>query len=212
MRLKYFFLFLFTVACHTFLFSRQEVLPVLCDTLSKQDTGNSTEKDSLVKLIKSKDNFCRWKDQGSGFSIKTARLMKITSLQEKIELFNDSSVILKCYLFPAILYENDSVGFSLLRKYITDTTVLVSLCSCVVEDDPVNLRLAYFYYSFIQLKYYWNTSGTVSGVSFRFDHHYGKRIHKKIWDQKRTEFKSLVSYSIPGFKKYLSPSAQKAWD
>ncbi|HLG41281.1 MAG TPA: hypothetical protein VI461_16495 [Chitinophagaceae bacterium] len=199
--------------CCEISFSQQEVLPSSCDTVPKQFINDSIEKVSLVKLIKAKENpGCRWRDEESGFAAKTMRLMKITSLQEKVDLFDDSSIILKYYLFPYILYENDSIGIALLKKTIDNKTELVSFCSCMIEDDPINLRLALLYYSFIQLKYYWGTSGTIDRVAFWFDQTYRKRVRKKIWNQKLSELKQLLQNPIPRFRDYLLPSGRKAWD
>jgi len=193
------------------LLGQPEVLPLDCAPKAKA-LLTPAEKDSLIDLIKAKENpACGWKDRESGFDKKVRRLITITTLDERTALFSDSSVNLKYYLFPSILLENDSIAFELLKLCIADKTELVTLCSCMTEDDPIGLRLALMYYWFIQLKYYYGVSGTMNGITFSFGNHQPKP-QRKIWRQKRSDFKSTAEMSFPGFEKNLSGSSLKLWN
>jgi hypothetical protein len=144
-----------------------------------------------------------WRDRETGFDKKVTLLLKITTLAEKIELVGQNSASLKYYPFPSILIESDSIGYDLLRKFITDTMPLYRFCSCVTEDDAIGLRLAFLYYGFIWLKYHECASGTIEGISFWIGSRDDLRGGRKKWKQKINQFKTVVMNVIPDFRNYL---------
>jgi len=193
------------------LLGQPEVLPIDCVPKTKFSV-NPVEKDSLIELIKTKENpACGWKDRESGFDNKVRRLVTLTTPEERIALFKTNSLNLKYYLFPSILLQDDSTGFELLKNYIGDTSELGTFCSCISESDPIGLRLARMYYGFIDLKYNMGTNGTIGGISFWIVDHPQKRPSRKIWRQKFTEFKDIAMVTLPTFKYYLFESDKKNW-
>ncbi|WP_018344102.1 hypothetical protein [Cytophaga aurantiaca] len=91
----------------------------------------------------------------SALFMKADTLNGLLSAKDKIQLFNDSSYVLKYYCFHYLLSDkdNDSVVFELLKKVINDTSEVAYYCSCLIDIYPFNGLLVEEYYHFIQSKY-----------------------------------------------------------
>jgi len=197
-----------------FCFSQEEVLPEACGPIKKTAGIDSTEKARLIKRVRAADIYlCRSLEEKSGFAGTADSLMKITTLQEKQDLFNDGTAVLKFRLFTVILQENDSLGFDLLKRSIKDTAELTAFCSCMIEEPDLNLSLVNYYLFFIQLKYQWGVGGTKGGRIVWFNSH-SKKPDKKKWKMKLHELKVLVRNNVDAdkLKSYYPKTGKELMD
>lgn len=101
-----------------------------------QDFGNFAYEDAT-----------RWHEVDSFF--------KGMPLKIALRYYDDTSYSMRYHSFLKILGQNDTLAFSLLSRYISDTTIVTVQFDDIGGEYPFNQFLASAYERFIVAKYYW---------------------------------------------------------
>ena len=124
----------------------------------------------------------------SELCLKVDSLFEISSFNEVITYFDDTSYVLKYYAFEKIASQNDSLAFKKLETSIVDSTSILTYFSCVMAGYNYNELLIKRYAGFLKFRYFY-------GGNIGFNHkvyHYGKPS-KLRWRKKRRKLIHLLN-------------------
>ena len=179
---------------------------VLCSNLCLSQTLDSTalRKARLINEIRQSDkieSYCLgFACTVSALCLKVDSLFEISSFNEVITYFDDTSYVLKYYAFEKIASQKDSLAFEKLVSSIVDSTPLVAFFGCVMESQNFNELLIKRYAGFVKFRYFY-------GGNIGFNHkvyHYGKPS-KLRWRKKRRKLIHLLN------KHHFDSSQYKYW-
>lgn len=128
------------------------------------------------------------------FIFKKVDSLRLSMPYEEFAMyFNDSSYSLKFYSFMAILANDDSLAFQLLKKFINDTTKIKYHFTVGFNYGiiPFNNLIAGEYSSLIKSKY---LEGSFYD-SFYHSYYDGIKKNKRTWVLKRNELCNLLANS-----------------